>query len=85
MTSYEKKWGAKTEPIEIVLYLENYRVEGQMYRLPNLRVSEAINQATSFIPLKDAVVFRLDSETPILSKPFIAVQKTHILFVMEKN
>ncbi len=85
MTEYEKKWGAKTEPVPIVLYLEKYRIEGTMFRLPKLRVSDAINQATNFIALRDVTVRPLDSDTPILSKPFIAVYKHHIVFVIEKD
>jgi hypothetical protein len=85
MTEYEKKWGAKTEPVPIVLYLEKYRIEGTMYRLPKMRVSDSVNQATNFIALKDAVVYPIDSDTPVMSKPFIAVYKHHIVFVIEKD
>ena len=85
MTQYEQKWGAKSEPIPVVLYLENFRVEGTMFRLPNLRVTDAINQATNFIPLKDATVFPLNSDTPVMSKPYVAVHRSHILFVTERD
>jgi hypothetical protein len=85
MAKYEEKWGAKTEPAPIVVYLNELRVEGTMFRLPNLRISDAINQAADFIALKDATVYPLESDTPILSKPFIAVFKRHINFVAEKD
>ena len=85
MKKYEEKWGAKTEPAPIVIYLEKFRVEGMMFRLPNLRLSDAINQAPNFLPLKDVVVYPFDGDTPIMSKPFLAVCKQHIIFVSEKE
>jgi len=85
MTKYEEKWGAKTEPAPIVVYLEKFRVEGMMFRLPNLRVSDAINQAPGFLALKDAVIYPFDGDTPIMSKPFLALFKHHIIFVTEKE
>ncbi len=85
MVEYEKKWGTKQVPVSVVMYMENVRIEGSMFRVPHMRVSDAINQATNFIALKDATVYALDSDTPILSKPFIAVSRHHILFMAEKD
>ena len=82
---YEKKWGAKQEPVAVIIYMEHVRVEGSMFRVPHMRVSDAINQATNFIALKDATVYPLDSDTPILSKPFIAIATKHIVFMAEKD
>jgi hypothetical protein len=85
MGKYEEKWGAKTEPIQIVVYMEKFRVEGKMFRLPNLRVSDAINQAPNFLALKDVAVYPFDGDAPIMSKPFLAVYKHHIIFVAEQE
>jgi len=85
MVQYEKKWAVKTEPAAVLFYMENFRVEGTLFRPPGLRVTDAINQTTGFIALKDATVYRLDSETPVLTKEFIAVHRDHILFATEKE
>ena len=85
MPKYEEKWGAKTEPIAVVAYLDSYRVEGTMFRLPTLRVSDAVNQATEFLALKDVVVYRLDSDVALIEKPFLAVHKSKIVFITERE
>jgi hypothetical protein len=85
MPKYEEKWGAKTEPIAVVAYLDSYRIEGTMFRLPTLRVSDAVNQATEFLSLKDAVVYGVDSDAPLLQKPFLAIHKSKIVFITERE
>jgi hypothetical protein len=85
MPKYEEKWGAKTEPIAVVAYLDKYRIEGMMFRLPKLRVSDAVNQAAEFLSLKDVVVYCVDSDTPLLRKPFLAVHKSKIVFITERD
>jgi len=84
MVKYEQKWAVKTEPVPVIFYMEKFRVEGTLFRLPNLRVIDAINQATNFVALKDATVYRLDSDTAVLKKDFIAVHTDHVLFAVEK-
>ena len=83
MVDYEKKWGAKLEPAQVVFHMTTCRVEGEMFRMPGMRISDAINQVTNFIALKDATVYALDSDKPLLSKPFVAIQKQHIVLVTE--
>jgi hypothetical protein len=85
MSQYEQKWGAKSEPVPVTVYLEHWRIEGTLFRLPKLRVTDTINQAPAFIPLKDVTVFPLNSDTPAMTKPFLAVHKDHIVFVTEKG
>jgi len=85
MPKYEEKWGAKTEPITVVVYTDRYRIEGTMFRLPNLRVTDAINQAASFLALKDATVYTLDTNTLLMSHPFVAIHKHHVVLVTERE
>ena len=85
MTKYEEKWGAKTEPIAVIVYTDQYRIEGTMFRLPNLRVTDAVNQAASFLALKDATICPIDSDTPLLTRPYLAVHKHQIVFIIERD
>jgi hypothetical protein len=85
MVKYEEKWGAKTEPVTVVVYTDRYRIEGTMFRLPKLRVTDAINQAASFLALKDATVYPLEADTPLMTRPFVAIHKHQIVFMTERE
>ncbi len=59
-------------------------IEGEVYLLPNNRISDMLNQESfHFIPLTDAKIFSLKAKSLIEEVAFMAVNKYHVVYIHE--
>ncbi len=83
--AYEERW-ARTETISVEVITENYRIEGMMHKLPNLRVSDAMNNPTqTYISLKNVAVHSVPDNKLLFQREFLLVDKAHIILMTEKS
>ncbi len=69
----------------VVIYLKEERIEGHIYIRKECirgRISDALNKAKGkFIPIMDARVYKLNSNTPQIIVKTLFVNKDHIIYV----
>jgi len=81
---YEEKW-ARTEAIAVEVVTDSYRIEGLLHKLPNIRVSDAMNNPTqSYIALKGVAVYSIPDNRELFKRHFLLVDKAHIILMTEK-
>ena len=71
----------KKEPKRVVVYIDNYRIEGYMYLIPGARVVDEFNKSNQFIPLTDCVIYDNATSLEIDRVNFMVVNKNRITLV----
>lgn len=71
----------KKEPKRVVVYIDNYRIEGYMYLIPGARVVDEFNKSNQFIPLTDCVIYDNTTSLEIDRVNFMVVNKNRITLV----
>jgi len=84
MKVYEEKW-ARTESIGVEVITEKYRIDGMLHKLPNVRVSDAMNNPTqSYISLKQVAVHEVADNKLLFQREFLLIDKAHIVMMTER-
>ncbi len=71
----------KKEPKRVVVYIDNYRIEGYMYLIPGARIVDEFNKSNQFIPLTDCVIYDNTTSLEIDRVNFMVVNKNRITLV----
>ncbi len=71
----------KKEARRVVIFSENYRIEGYMYLIPGARIVDELNKNIQFIPLTDCIIYDKDSSLEIDRVNFMVVNKNMISLV----
>lgn len=81
---YEEKW-ARTEAVGVEVITERYKIEGMLHKLPNVRVSDAMNNPTqSYISLNEVAVYSIPDNRELFKRHFLLIDKVHIVMMTEK-
>jgi len=74
----------KKEKVPIKIQTLQNRIEGNVSLLPNTRITEMLNQeGYHFIPITDAKIYSLRSGTLIDEAEFVAINKYHVVLILE--
>ena len=84
LSEYEKNWSQK-ELVEMIFVTDHARIEGNMHKNANVRVSDALANSTWSIILTEVKVFSLDEDRLIAETDFMVLNKSAITFGMEKS
>ena len=83
VSEYEKKW-TKSETKEMIFYTNTLRIEGTFHKMPNIRVSDELNQPSTFISLTDVTIQPLNDGSAGFTMNFVALNKQAIVLAAEK-
>jgi len=76
----------KKEKIPIKIQTLQNRIEGNVYLLPNTRITDMLNQeGYHFIPITDAKIYSLKSGTLTDEAEFVAINKYHVVLILESR
>jgi hypothetical protein len=74
----------KKEKIPIKIQTLQNRIEGNVYLLPNTRITDMLNQeGYYFIPITDAKIYSLKSGSLVDEAEFVAINKYHVVLILE--
>ncbi len=74
----------KKEKVHITIQTLQNRIEGNVYLLPNTRITDMLNQEGShFIPITDAKIHSLKSGNLVDEAEFVAINKYHVVLILE--
>jgi len=70
--------------VTVVVHTADHRIEGLMHVLYNRRVSDELNSVSeTFIPITKARIYNIASNKLESEADFIAVNKSHVVYVYE--
>jgi len=76
----------KKEKIPIKIQTLQNRIEGNVYLLPNTRITDMLNQeGYHFIPITDAKIYSLKSGTLTDEAEFVAINNYHVVLILESR
>ncbi len=73
-----------TDKQAVLVFTRQFKIEGSLYLLEGVRLTDCINEAKEFIALTDVEVTRQTGEH-ILTSSFLNVNKKDIEIIMPKN
>ena len=74
----------KKDRVITTIRTSNERIEGNVFILPDTRLLDLLNkQSSQFLPVSEAKVFCEDTGKLMYEVPFIAVNTSHIVTLME--
>jgi hypothetical protein len=74
----------KKEKVPIKIQTLQNRIEGNVSLLPNTRITDMLNkEGYHFIPITDAKIYSLRSGTLIDEAEFVAINKYHVVLILE--
>lgn len=72
------------EQVSVIIGTQGERIEGMIFKLPENRLLDMLNQGNeSFIPVSRAKVYNLATGKLMFETDFLAVNKTHIVFLSD--
>lgn len=71
----------KKESKRVVIFVENYRVEGYMYLIPGARIVDELNKNIQFFPLTNCIIYDKDSSLEIDRVNFMVINKNRVTLV----
>jgi hypothetical protein len=76
----------KKEPKRVIIYIDNYKIEGYMYLIPGGRILDEFNKANQFIPLTDCIIYDNATSLEIDRVNFMVVNKnrTTLIFPIDE-
>jgi hypothetical protein len=84
MEMYKARVNKEKIPIKIQT-LQN-RIEGNVYLLPNTRITDMLNQeGYHFIPITDAKIYSLKSGSLVDQAEFVAINKYHVVLLLDRR
>lgn len=74
---------AKRDRVEVMIYTQNHRVEGEVHTQPGGRLTDFVNSRgdQSFIPVTNAKVYDMSGEKQLFTADFLAVNKNGISMI----
>ena len=76
----------KKEKIPIKIQTLQNRIEGNVHLLPNTRITDMLNQeGYHFIPVTDAKIYSLKSGSLVDEAEFVAINKYHVVLILEQR
>jgi len=76
----------KKEKILVKIQTLQNRIEGNVYLLPNTRITDTLNQATChFIPVTEDKIYSLKSGDLVDEAKFVAINKNQVVLILEKR
>ncbi len=80
------KTRVKKEKVPVKIQTLQNRIEGNVYLLPNTRITDMLNQEDyHFIPVTDAKIYSLKSGGLVDEAEFVAINKNHVVLISEKR
>ena len=80
------KTRVKKEKVPVKIQTLQNRIEGNVYLLPNTRITDMLNQeGYHFIPITDAKIYSLKSGGLIDEAEFVAIKKNQVVLILEKR
>ena len=80
------KTRVKKEKVPVKIQTLQNRIEGNVYLLPNTRITDMLNQEDyHFIPVTDAKIYSLKSGGLVDKAEFVAINKNHVVLISEKR
>ena len=74
----------KKEKVPITIQTLQNRIEGNVYLLPDTRITDMLNQeGYHFIPITHAKIYSLKSGTLVDEAEFVAINKYHVVLISE--
>jgi hypothetical protein len=74
----------KKEKVPIKIQTLQNRIEGNIYLLPNTRITDMLNQeGNHFIPITDAKIYSLKSGNLVDEAEFVTINKYHVVLILE--
>lgn len=78
------KTRVKKEKVPVKIQTLQNRIEGNVYLLPNTRITDMLNQeGYHFIPITDAKIYSLKSGGLVDEAEFVAINKNHVVLILE--
>ncbi len=78
------KTRVKKENILVKIQTLQNRIEGNVYLLPNTRITDMLNQEDyHFIPVTDANIYSLKSGDLVDEAEFVAINKNHVVLILD--
>jgi abortive infection bacteriophage resistance protein len=71
----------KKEAKRVVVFVENYRIEGYAYLIPGGRMVDELNKNTQFVVLSDCIIYDKDTSLEVDKVNFMVVNKNRISIV----
>ena len=76
----------KKEKIPIKIQTLQNRIEGNVYLLQNTRITDMLNQeGYHFIHITDAKIYSLKSGSLVDQAEFVAINKYHVVLILERR
>ena len=70
-----------SEVVRVAILTSTFRLEGDISVSPGARVLDEVNKAKGFLPVTNAKLFSMRDGAAADARPFIAVNKTHIVMI----
>lgn len=76
----------KKEPKRVIIYIDNYKIEGYMYLIPGGRIVDEFNKSNQFIPLTDCIIYDNATSLEIDRVNFMVINKnrTTLIFPIDE-
>jgi hypothetical protein len=76
----------KKEPRRVIIYIDNYKIEGYIYLIPSARILDEFNKSNQFIPLTDCIIYDNSTSLEIDRVNFMVINKnrTTLIFPLEE-
>jgi len=73
---------AETEKVKVVLYIGEWRVEGDLHVLMKSRLTDALNaRQRDFLAVTDATIYHAVTGEKIVERPFLDVNREAITVI----
>ena len=77
---------SETEKMRVVLYIGEWRVEGDLHVLVESRLTDALNaRLRDFLALTDATIYHAVTGEKIAERPFLDVNREGITIIYEAD
>jgi len=76
----------KKERVNTVIHTSAEKIEGYVFLLPNTRLLDLLNSdREQFVPVSEAKVFSESTGKLLYHSDFLAVNKNHVIVIMEDS
>jgi hypothetical protein len=72
------------EKVEVVIFIQDFMVEGIVYTLPGERLSDFLNVPKKFIPVTSASIYQLPTRDLVYKVEFLNLSVNYISAVFPK-
>lgn len=68
--------------VEVTLQTTTHRIRGKIHVRPGERLKDEIDRGELSLAVTEAAIFDLDGKSQLLNTKFMAIQKSHIVWVL---